>query len=60
MAFLLSTPGRVGVSPVVNASAAEDCSSWTFVSSSTNRARLSSRQGGEEIGERAEPPRHTT
>src|SRR4030095_9575488 len=32
------------VSPVVNARAAEDSSSWTFVSSSTNRARLNSRR----------------
>src|SRR6267142_4700504 len=32
------------VSPVVNARAAEDSSNWTFVSSSTNRARLNSRR----------------
>ena len=33
-----------GASPVVNASAAVESSSWTFVSSSTNRARLNSRR----------------
>src|SRR6266566_2790707 len=42
----MASPYRsgAGLSPVLNANVAADCSSWTFVSSSTKRARLSSRR----------------
>src|SRR6266850_2978129 len=47
-----------GVSPIVNARAAEDSSSRTFVSSSTNRARLNSRRAASRSGSVPSPTRY--